>query len=90
VNENDFSREKNHELRDFVLTFFKILLRYALLGVLTGTLLGLAMAGLATAFGAGGEMTNDRFLAIVANYALFGALLGGIAGIVAGLLTQRH
>jgi len=82
--------KNDHELRDFVLTFFWITLRTAVMGALIVGALGVGMAALAAVIGAGQEMTPAYFRAIVGNYALFGALCGGIIGIVSGLLTQRR
>jgi hypothetical protein len=82
--------KNQHELRDFVLTFLWITLRTAVLGGLLLGAVGVIMALLAGAIGAGEAMTRARFLAIVANYAVFGALGGGIIGLVSGLLTQQR
>lgn len=79
--------KNEHELRDFVLRFLGTTVRYVLIGTLLGAVSGAGMALLASAVG-DEPVTRARFMSIVGNYVVFGALASGIIGIIAGLLTQ--
>lgn len=73
----------------YLASLSQTLLRFAGYGAGIAAGAGLTIIGISTRIGENAPVNNERFIEVVINYAIVGAIIGGIVGLIYWVWMQR-
>ena len=79
-----------HNFLPYLISLGQTIGRFAGYGAGIAAGAGLMIIMVTTRIGENTPVNNERFIEVVINYALLGALIGGLLGLAYGIWTQRQ